>query len=268
MGSVPDEQTVLRCGPIIEDAARRTAVKLVLPWQVEELRTAAFRGVQAAADRHTDTLGMPFEDQARPWIIKETAAAGDRLKVARDTTERRPHPPADRIEFALGFFSAKEWRRLIGHLDGQDTGALWVHAHGYREHLEEVLGRSKLYDIFDAVGTRNVEILCRSGPWRKTVITDAMWAYHWTELARRQNVARAARPSKNRSWAEVGRPNNIAESLTQGDHKVSRFKVERMLERMGRVAFEEFDGSWWDYLLWATDPRAYERIEGKHRREE
>ncbi len=209
MGSVPDDRTLRRCQPIIDGAVRRTALEHALPWHLSELRIAAFEGLRVASGRRTDSLGMPFEEQARPWIRKKAAEKGHRLRAATGEAELPRPPSSDCIEPALGFFSAEEWRRLIGVFDGRDTGALWTHLNRNKDRLRQSLGRGKLYDILDAIGTRNVELMCRSGPWKKIVISDALWVAYWQKLAREQNVARAPRPFEKRFWAEVGGPNNI-----------------------------------------------------------
>ena len=180
----------------------------------------------------------------------------------RNSESRGRRPSEDRIEAALDFFSPGEWRRLIGAFGGRDTGALWMHVDRNRDRLERGLGRDKLYTVFDAIGTRNVELMCKAGPWRTTAISDALWAGYWQKLARQQNIARASRPSEKRSWPEVGGPNNIAESLSRGGHEVSAYKVREMLKRLERVPYgEQFDGSCWDYLMWATDPRAFRKFQ-------
>ena len=260
MGSVPDARTLQRCGQIIGRVVKRIALEQVLPWHLSELQTAAFDGVRITSDKHTDSLGLPFEQQAQRWIVEKTAAKGSDLRAKLASEDRRQPPSEGRIEAALKFFSAEEWRRLIGAFDGRDTGTLWIHVDRNRGRLERDLGKNKLYTVFDAISGRYVELLCMSGPWRKTVITDAMWATYWTQMARRRNVNGEPRPSEKRSLAETGRPNNIAESLTRGEHKVSPYKVRKMLKRTEGVPFEEFDGSWWDYLTWATDPKAYRRL--------
>lgn len=89
MGSVPDDRTLRRCQPIIDGAVRRTALEHALPWHLSELRIAAFEGLRVASDRSTDSLGMPFEEQARPWIRKKAAEKGHRLRAAAG--ERSSH---------------------------------------------------------------------------------------------------------------------------------------------------------------------------------
>ena len=61
MGSVPDNPTIQRCRPIVDDAVRQIALENALPWHLHELKMAAFHGLQAAFYDRTDSLGLPFE---------------------------------------------------------------------------------------------------------------------------------------------------------------------------------------------------------------
>lgn len=123
--------------------------------------------------------------------------------------------------------------------------------------LENRLGYSKYHTILSHEVNRGLILFFRQPGIRMTALTDAYWAAHIRNTARRRNIEGVPRPSIKRSWAEVGDLNNIAESLSTHGRKVSPYKVKMMLGRMEQTPFEEFEGSFQDYLLWVTDPKAY-----------
>jgi hypothetical protein len=89
MGSIPDDATLQPCHPRLEQAARRVALELTLPWDLAELRAAGFDGVRACWDESADdpVLGVPFEQRAWKWIAREARAKGEGLRATADACQ-------------------------------------------------------------------------------------------------------------------------------------------------------------------------------------
>ena len=258
MGSISNE--LKRCFPSIEEAAHKAACKYRLPWRLEDLKKAGLEGIQRAqkAGRYDEQMGLPFEQQADQWIREAVDSTGKQLQAAAHT-EHWPERSNVQIRLALKTFSAEEWQDLIDGFELWDIDALRAYLDANEEPLKKWLGYSKFITIRGREGIRGL-ILFLSQPLQMTSLTDAMWAAHIRNDARRRNITGESRPSVKRSWGEVGGLNNIAESLSQQGHKVTPYQVKKILERLEQTPFEEFDGDYGDYLLWATDPKAYKRI--------
>ncbi len=258
MESIPNNAALQRCLPGIEQAAKEAALTFILPWRLEQLREEGFRGIQKFVDtgRYVPMLA-PFEQQAWSWIKREAATAGERMRASAGAGEV-PEVSDEQIRKALTTFSTDEWRTLIQRFNRRDVDSLRTYLDANKESLIKWLGKSKFYALFSEEIHRSM-VLFFSQPLNMTVTTDALWAAHIYEEARRNNVAGTSRPSVKRSWAEVGGLNNIAASLSSHGHKVSPYKVKMMLRRMEQTPPEMFDGEPDDYLLWASDPKAYKR---------
>lgn len=254
MGSVPSDG-LRRCVPVIEDIARQTALRFVLPWHMADLKEAGLRAAREASYKYDAATGTPFEKQMRPRIRKAADQKGEGLQASA-IAGQLPEPSNDQAREALKTFSAQEWRELIGKFEQRDIDTLRPYLDANKEPLIQWLGQSEFNAIFCQVVERGLILFLRR-PVRMTTITDAMWAAHIYEEATQHNIAGTPRPSVKRSWSEVKGLNNIAESLNSRGGKVTPYKVKQMLERMECRPFEEFVGDYHDYFFWATDPKAF-----------
>jgi hypothetical protein len=245
---------------ILDKTASDAAYELRLPWRVAQLREIAAEAYETTRPPTAD-LGLPGE---RIYTRRMLQSIREQVKKTGEKMERLPFGqnkpsagPSDiQIREALFTFSVQQWRDLIDGFDQSDVDALRSYLDANKNALVSRLGYNKYHTVFGQVVKRGLILLFSHG-W--TRVTDAYWAAHIHNIARQHNIEGSPRPSAKRSWAEVGDLNNIAESLSVGGPKVTPYKVKMMLGRMKQTPFEDFDGTFEDYLLWATDPKAYKR---------
>ena len=263
MGSIPKKE---HRRDWIEDAARRVACDLQLPWKVRELREHAQRGVAKALRDPGRESGSSFSQRIRRHISEETRKGG---KSMRDREEaqggKRPLPTDERIKDALEIFSVEEWKGLIAEFGYKEARKLGFYLKAHREEHEHSPERKK-YRSVDIFARERRMVLELGHPKAKLIgITDPFWDAHWQEKSRAKNLEGAPRRSERRSWPEMASERAIAEALNEPGYTVTAYQVKKWRERMAVEPFEEFDGDIDDYLLKMRDPAAYERL--RRRRE-
>src|SRR5215212_1879397 len=251
MGSIPSDKLC--------EIADAVAFGLELPWRVEDLRIKALEAYRAATHRATSS-GLSREQasaQMDQLIREPVMKAGERMdQLAFGQSE----PTDKQIRVALLTSSVGQWRILIDGFGQSHTDTLLAYLHTNKGPLENRLGRSNFGPI-QAHGIRRHLLLRWDQPGtRFVVVTDAYEVARIHKTARQRNIGMTPKPpGQQRSWDEMSRPNHISERLSMLKRKVTPYTVREILKRMKQTSPYDFDGSILDYLMWATDPTAYER---------
>jgi hypothetical protein len=251
----------------IEDAARRVAFDLGLPWKLRELREHGRRGVANALNGPSRGSGLPFPQQIQRHITEEVRKGGKSMRAqAQAQGGKRQLPTDERIKDALKTFSVEEWKDFIAEFEYKEVRKLGSFLKAHREEHEHAPERKKYVSV-DIFARERRMVLQLSHPKAKLIaITDPFWDAHWQEKSRARNLEGAPRPSERRSWSEMASERAIAEALSEPGYTVTPYQVKKWRERMEQEPFEEFDGDIDDYLLKMRDPAAYERL--RRRREQ
>jgi hypothetical protein len=244
----------------IEDAARRVAVDLGLPWKLRELREHGLRDVDKAL-RSGQKSGLSFPQQIQRHINEEVRKGGKSMRGQEKAQGGKWRLPAnERIKDALKTFSVEEWKGLIAEFGYKEARKLGSYLKAHREEHEYSPERKKYVSV-DVFARERRMVLELSHPKAKLIgITDPYWDAHWQEKSRAKNQEGAPRPSERRSWSEMASERAIAEALSEPGYTVTPYQVKKWRERMEQEPFEEFDGDIDDYLLKMRDPDAYERL--------
>jgi len=240
--------------------ARDVAFELGLPWRVGDLwKVGEAHGTTKAPPGN---LGLPTggaDEQARRTI----RVRGHVEKAGKGMGRLPPglsEPADEQIRVALLTFTVGQWRDLIDRFDQDDTDALLSYLHANEGPLKHRLGYSNFFAIYGYAIRRH---LIHSGgrpEMRFVFITDAYEAARLHKIARQHNIGTAPKPPGRRSWDERSRPYYISEEMGGPRRKVSRHTAAQILKRLKQTSPQDFDGSIQDYLTWATDPKAYERV--------
>lgn len=254
MSSIPDRD-LQACKPGILKSAKNTAYEFCIPWYLEDLRQAGLHGVRSMVEgeRYDPTLGTTFAQQAWRWIQQETRRVGSGFQASERAGEGRK-PSDGQIREALVTFSAHEWAEMIACFERDDLENLRSWMRNHPAPLEEKT--EKREEIGMAVARRGIHLSFRGTKLIRA--TDALEAALMRDAAASNNRTGVPRPPGIVSWDHESRPPAISRRLG-----TSRFKAEQMLKRAASTSFEkfaeEYGGSWFDYLLWSTDPIAYRR---------
>jgi hypothetical protein len=244
----------------IEDAARRVAVDLGLPWKLRELREHGLRGVDKAL-RSGRKSGLSFPQQIQRHINEEVRKGGKSMRGQEKAQGGKWRLPAnERIKDALNTFSVEEWKGLIAVFGYKEARKLGSYLKAHREEHEYSPARKKYVSVDIFARERRMVLQLNKSKAKLIGITDPFWDVHWQEKSRARNLEGAPRPSERRSWSEMTSERAIAEALSGPGYTVTPYQVKKWRERMEREPFEEFDGDIDDYLLKMRDPAAYERL--------
>lgn len=236
----------------VKETATEVAVERALPWHFEDIWNGALRGQRDAHAQKSkaEQMGLEFQGFAERCMVVGAWKAADEIGPASAPLE-------ERIRNALSRFCADEWVRIIGKLGRKDREVLGEFILANLAELEETMDLYKLQSIREAIGLQAARAVLRGARgWVR--VTDAHYALVLHENARYHKLKLDPAPSWVWSWDEEAGPSAIARKLG-----ISRCRAENMLKYMQEVSLEEFvaehGGTFVDYWMWATDPRAYKR---------
>ena len=262
----------------IEADAQNVALNHGLAWGLPELRECGRHSVyELAKDPRLEQLSLRFSKVAPGYIRNKIREAGESMRAQEEVEGSKRPPPSDEcIREALEIFSVGQWARLIAKFREEDAEILGSYLEANIGELELSLDQTQpsrlKYRHIAAYAVKHRIVLALSQPRAKWVsVSGPEQAKYLREFFRgAPNQEDAPRPSKgpkDRSFAEMGSYRAIAEALNQrATNKVYGKKVKRWLDRMEETPFAEFDGNLHDYLMYISDPAAYERL--RHRREQ
>ncbi|MCA1731474.1 MAG: hypothetical protein LC751_19365 [Actinobacteria bacterium] len=212
--------------------------------------------------------GLPFPQYAWRYIFDATQRGGKIMRAKEDAKSAKRTPSSEEcIRDALETFSKKQWIPLIAEFEREDLDPLRDYLDANRAEFERGPSWKKKYEgVLARTIERNIVLVLGTPNLQVTYVTDPMWAATWHQHSRIKALEGAPRPSRRRSWMEMGSKRAIAESLSQQGHKVDRREVSKWFERMEREPFKEFDGDSYEYWLKISDPKAYERHRERLRR--
>jgi len=243
----------------LSDAARRVALASRIPWRAKDLKAAALEAYRTV-EPPPASLGLPPAQVSEAMLrkicehVEKAAGLMDRLPPDKQ------EPTDEQIREALGTFSEQDWLTLIDEFDQNDTDALLSYLEANKSPLQNWLGAEKFFYVHSRAIQRHLASSWDQPGMGFVVITDPLEAAGIHKGARRLSIDRVQRPpGQERSWDEMSRPNHISEELSASGRKVSPYKVREILKRMKRKPPQDFDGSVQHYLVWAADPKIYER---------
>jgi hypothetical protein len=264
MGSIPGESDSTAAGflNLLDDAARKAALKFDLPWDLALLRQQGEQGIQEAFARRRENPGVSPEQFASKYVRKQVTAEGKIIRVQRDALgEKYPQPSDQRIAEALETFSAQEWRGFIDGFGRSDLDALRMHLDANKGDLLQTPDHTKYRRILEAAVTRSMIMhLSWAAKKRRKFVSylDAFYAVYWRESARRENRRGVTRPRGTRLMETVSLE-SIAKALSRGGHRITPKQVAGMFRRWKETPLESFEGDPSDYWLIITDALAYNR---------
>jgi hypothetical protein len=158
----------------IEDAARRVACDLRLPWKLHELREHGRRGVDKAFREPGRGSGLSFPQQIQRHISEEVRKGGKSMRDQEYAQGgKRELPTDERIKDALETFSVEDWRGLIAEFGREDLDPLRDYLDANRDELEGRPNWKKKYEGVLVKAIKRNMILKLSHPKAKLVdITD------------------------------------------------------------------------------------------------
>jgi hypothetical protein len=242
--------------------ARDVAFELALPWRVEDLWRVGED--HTTAKPPPGNLGLPASEADESTLqsirvhrhVEKAGKGMDRLRP--DQSE----PIDGQIRVALRTFTAGQWQDLIDRFDQGDIDVLLSYLEANKSPLQNWFGAETFFSIYSRAMQRHLMLRWSQPGMRFVYLTDALEAARIHKGARRRNIEKAPKPpGQQRSWDEMSRPNFIAEKLNahKREPEVTPYKARKILGRMKQTPPQDFDGSVQDYLMWATDPEAYER---------
>jgi hypothetical protein len=266
MGGIPagSDSTAAKFLQLLDEAARGTALKFMLPWDLGLLRECGIVGLQVASAHLAENPGLPPANFASKYVYNQVMAGGERRRAQRDASgEKYPQPSGQQVAKALETFSAPEWLGFIYQFGRADLDVLRKYLDANKDDILQTLDHMTYWRVLEAVVTRGMILhLNWAAKKRRRFIryTDALYAAHWRESRRKQNTQGLSYPSQPRSLMETASNRAIAEALSRGGEKVSEKQVANIFKRMAQTPFEKFDGEDpSDYWLIITDARAYNR---------
>ena len=221
------------------EIVRKVAFELGRPWRVEELRAKALEAYPTAKHR-TARSGLPpkqIDEQIRRLIYEQVKKAGEEMD-ALPFGEKKPAP--ERIEAALGTFTAEEWKILIGGFGQVDVEALLSFIHQDADQLKQKLGARELGRIEERASLRENVLWVENNRSTLVPISDPYWAHVLREDARQENLERKGHPAKGVSVSEETSERNLARLLSKRDMKVSPYEVGQWLKRVRQLSFEQY----------------------------
>ena len=242
MDSIPTPQ---QPDQVLANVARKVAFELRRPWRVEELRAKALEAYETV-EPPSSALGLP-RAQVDEWMLwrtyEDVMQAGEGMD-ALPPGEEKPAP--ERIEAALGTFTAEQWKILLEGLGQTDVEALLSFIQQDADRLKQKLGAKEVGRIEERASLRKNVLWVENNRSTLVAITDPYFAVSWDEQYGLANVAGEGRPAKGRSLDEERRPPNTARRLSKVDEqtgremKVTAYEVVQWRDRVKKVPFEQY----------------------------
>jgi len=230
---------------ILLGIARGVAFELRLPWRVEQLRQEAAKAYETA-ERRAARSGLPpkqTDELIRRLIYAQVKKAGEGME---DLPPGEEKPAPERIEAALGTFTAEQWKILVEGFGQVDVEALLSFIQLDADRLKQRLGPRELGRIEERASLRENVLWVENNRSTLEPISDPYWADVLREEARRENLERRGHPAKEVSVSEQASDRSIARHLSKRDEqtghdmKVSPYEVKQWRERAQSLPYEQY----------------------------
>jgi hypothetical protein len=135
--------------------ARETAVALKLPWDLQELKKAAYEGAwEATKGRsvrgHAASLGLSRDEAEKRFarFARRRAEEVGKMRIRERSAEEQPTWPSNKqIEVALGAFAPDHWKAFAKsfHVEEANEVCRFVDHDDNRSRLVASFGSEKVY---------------------------------------------------------------------------------------------------------------------------
>jgi hypothetical protein len=227
--------------------ARETAVALKLPWDLQELKKAAYEGArEATEDRsvrgHADSLGLSRDEAEEHFALRRAEEVGKKRVRERSAEEQPTWPSNKQIEVALGAFAPDHWKAFAKSFCVEEANEVchFLDHDDNRSRLIASFGSEKVYAALGAAALRAIELERADDSLKTVAVTDPYWAVLWWEQASLENRRGAGHPSKGRSLMESVSKRRVAKRLSRGDKKASAYEIRQWRERAKRLSFKQY----------------------------